>query len=192
MALSKAGVFAFEDFLLSRYHMFLSVYYHHTSVSFDHMLRRYYETAPGEFEIPSDPEAFLECDDVALHMALRASKNEWARRIVTRRGYRRVVQFTERDEGYELGTFEEALTAAGLDHFTIESRGVLSKYIDEGHSPSLYVVDHSSGRLREIAQYTPLYQRFAGAVRLSRIYVRPDQVELARPIVAKLTGETNE
>lgn len=192
MAMSKAAVFAFEDFLLSRYHMFLSVYYHHTSVSFDHMLRRYYEEVPGEFEIPSDPEAFLECDDVALHAALRASKNQWAQRIVTRRGYRRVAEFTERDEGYDLAELSQALTAAGIDHFTIESLGVLSNGFDEGHNPSLYVIDHSSGRLTEVARYTPLYQRFAGAVRLSRVYVRPDQVDVARPVVARLTGGVDE
>ena len=192
MAMSKAAVFAFEDFLLSRYHMFLSVYYHHTSVSFDYMLRRFYEEAPREFEIPADPEAFLECDDVALHSALRASKNEWAQRIVTRRGYRRVAQFTERDEGYDLAALSSALSEAEVDHFTIESRGVLSSYFDEGHSPSLFVVDHSSGRLTEVARYTPLYQRFAGAVRLSRVYVRPDQVDVARPVVARLTGGFDE
>ena len=43
LALSRAAAFAFEDFLLSRYHMFVSVYHHHTSVNFDHMLRSYYE-----------------------------------------------------------------------------------------------------------------------------------------------------
>src|SRR6185436_5245824 len=42
LALGRAAAFAFEDFLLSRYHMFVSVYYHHTSVNFDYMLRRYY------------------------------------------------------------------------------------------------------------------------------------------------------
>ncbi len=192
MALSKAAVFAFEDFLLSRYHMFLSVYYHHTSVSFDHMLRRYYVESPGEFEIPADPEAFLECDDMALHLTLRRSKNDWARRIVQRRGYRRVAQFTERDEGYDLGELSAALTSAGVEHFTIESRGVLSKYFEDGDNPSLYVVDRSSGRLMEVARYTPLYQRFAGAVRLSRIYAKPEQVDLARPIVARLTGGTRD
>ena len=192
MAMSKAAVFAFEDFLLSRYHMFLSVYYHHTSVSFDYMLRRYYQEAPGEFEIPSDPEAFLECDDVALHSALRASKSPWAQRIVTRRGYRRVVQFTERDEGYDLSELSRALTAAGVDHFTIESLGSLTNTSEGGHGPSLFVVDHSSGRLTEVARYTPLYQRFAGAVRLSRVYVRPDQVEEARPVVTRLTGGLDE
>lgn len=190
LALSKAAVFAFEDFLLSRYHMFLSVYYHHTSVSFDWMLRRYYEESPGEFEVPADPEAFLGCDDVALWWTLRRSKSEWARRIVTRRGYRRVAQFTERDTGYDLGAISKALTDAGVQHFTLESRGVLSRYTDEGETPSLYVLDSASGRLTEISRYTPLYQRFAGAVLLTRVYVRPEQLDVARPIVAKLAIET--
>jgi len=188
LALSRAAVFAFEDFLLSRYHMFLSVYYHHTSVSFDHMLRQYYEEAPGEFEIPADPDAFLTCDDVALIHTLRASKNRWAQRIVTRRGFRRMVQFTERDQGYDMAELSSALTQAGLEHYSVESRGVLSKYFDEGSSPSLFVLDKSSGRLTEVSAYTPLYQRFSGAVRLSRLYVRPDQVAAAQPLISKLTG----
>ena len=188
LALGRAAVFAFEDFLLSRYHMFLSVYYHHTSVSFDHMLRRYYQEAPGEFEVPAEPEAFVECDDLTLHLALRRSANPWARRIVTRRGYTRVAEFTERDAGYDLPSLGAALTAGGFEHFTVESRQVLSRYVEAGESPSLYVVDPSSGRLTEVASYTPLYQRFSGAVRLSRVYVRPDQAEAARPLVARLTG----
>jgi len=187
LALSKAAVFAFEDFLLSRYHMFLSVYFHHTSVSFDWMLRRYYEEAPGEFEIPSDPEAFLECDDMALHLTLRRSKNRWAQRIAQRRGFKRVAQFTERDDAYDVGELSKALDAANVEHFTLESRGVLSKYFDEGESPSLFVVDRSNGRLTEIAKYTPLYQRF-GSVLLSRVYVRPDQSEQGRAVVHRLTG----
>lgn len=188
LALSKAAVFAFEDFLLSRYHMFLSVYYHHTSVSFDWMLKRFYEEASSEFEIPADPEAFLWCDDVSLWTALRRSKNAWAQRIVARRGFRRVAQFTERDTDYDVGDISKALADAGVEHFTLESRGVLSRYTDEGESPSLYVLDSASGRLTEVSAYTPLYQRFAGAVRLSRVFVRPDQLEVARPLVAKLTG----
>jgi HD superfamily phosphohydrolase len=186
LGLSKAAVFAFEDFLLSRYHMFLSVYFHHTSVSFDWMLKRYYEAAPGEFEIPADPEAFLDCDDMALHLTLRRSKNEWAQRIAQRRGYKRVAQFTERDEAYDLAALSQALDGASIAHFTLESRGVLSKYFDEGESPSLFVLDRSTGRLTEISAYTPLYQRFAGAVRLSRVYVRPDQAREGAEVVSRL------
>lgn len=192
LALSKAAIFAFEDFLLSRYHMFLSVYLHHTSVSFDWMLKHYYAEAPGEFEIPSDPDAFIDCDDMALHLTLRRSKNRWAQRIAQRRGFKRVAQFTERDEGYDLAAIGGALDAAGVEHFTIESRGVLSKYFDEGEVPSLFVEDRSNGRLTPVAKYTPLYQRFAGAVHLSRIFVRPDQSRAGREVVERLTGVRDE
>lgn len=188
LALSKAAAFAFEDFLLSRYHMFLSVYYHHTSVSFDHMLKRWYAEARGEFEIPAEPDAFVLCDDVALWTALRKSKNRWAERLVERRGFKRVAEFTERDTGYDLPALHAALDTAGIEHFSAESRGVLSRYFEAGARPPLYIVDVPSGRLTEVQSYTPLYQRYAGAVRLSRVYVRPDQAELARGIVGRLTG----
>src|SRR6266851_425798 len=188
LALSRAAVFAFEDFLLSRYHMFVSVYYHQTTVSFDYMLRRYYEETTGEFEIPSDPERFLTCDDVALQYALRHSQKPWAKRIVTRQGYKLLAQFTERDEGYDLVALERALREAGLQHFSVQSLGVLSKYFDSGASPGLFVLDLSSGRLTEISKYTPLYQRYSAAVQLSRIYVRPDQIDAARAILGNLTG----
>jgi uncharacterized protein len=190
LALSRAAAFAFEDFLLSRYHMFLSVYYHHTTINFDHMLRRYYEEAQGEFEIPADPEAFLLCDDVALLHALRNSKNRWAQRITTRAPFKKLVEFTERDVGYDLAQMEGALKDASIEHFAVESRGVLSRYFDEGASPPLYILDVSTGRLTEVQRYTTLYQRFSGAVRLSRLYVRPDQVDAARQVLRRtIRGE---
>jgi uncharacterized protein len=189
LALSRAAAFAFEDFLLSRYHMFVSVYYHHTSVNFDYMLRRYYEEAPGEFEIPADPEAFLLCDDTALWYTLKRSKNRWAERISRRQGFKLLAQFTERDEGYDLDVLRSALVAARLEHYVVESKGVLSKYFDDGAGPSLFIVDVSTGRLTEVARYTPLYQRYSGSVRLTRVYARPDQIEAARSLMRRLLGQ---
>ena len=48
---------------------------------------------------------------------------------------------------------------------------------------SLFIIDPTSGRLTEIARYTPLYQRYSADVRLSRIYVRPDQAEAAQKVL---------
>jgi hypothetical protein len=62
----------------------------------------------------------------------------------------------------------------------VESRGVLSRYFEKGGHPSLFIVDVSSGRLTEVSSYTPLYQRYSSAVRLSRVYVRPDQLTVAK------------
>ncbi|HYV44141.1 MAG TPA: HD domain-containing protein [Myxococcaceae bacterium] len=188
LALARQAAFAFEDFLLSRYHMFLSVYYHHTTVNFDHMLRRWYEEAAGEFEVPTALEQFLECDDGALWQALRRSSNGWARRIVARRPYKLLAQFTERDEGYDLQALTGALALANVEHFAVESEGVLSKYFQDGGGPSLFIRDTSTGRLTEVARYTPLYQRYSSAVRLSRIYVLPEQIAPARGVLERVAG----
>jgi hypothetical protein len=192
LALSRAAAFAFEDFLLSRYHMFVSVYLHHTSVNFDYMLRRYYEESPGEFEIPADPEDFLLCDDAALWYTLRRSKNRWAERISRREGFKLLAQFTERDTGYDLDVLRSALVSHHFEHYVVESQNVLSKYASGtgGKGPSLFIIDASTGRLTEVARYTSLYQRYSGAVRLSRLYVRPDQAEKAHELMGRLLGQT--
>lgn len=188
LALSRSAAFAFEDFLLSRHHMFLSVYLHHTAVSFDWMLEAYYREAPGEFEIPADPAGFLRTDDVALLWALRRSSNRWAQRIVRRQGFKLLAQFTERDEGYDLAALSAALTEAGVEHFTVEKRETLSRYFEEGEGPSLYVLDESSGRLTPVARYTPLYQRYASPVLLSRAYVLPESLDRARQALSGVTA----
>ena len=47
---------AFEDFLISRYHVFVSVDYHYIPVGFDTMLLRFFQEAPGEFVLATDME----------------------------------------------------------------------------------------------------------------------------------------
>ena len=67
-----------------------------------------------------------------------------------------------------------------------------SKYFDAGETPSLFVLDRSTGRLTPGSSYTPLYQQFRGAVRLSRVYVRPDQLAAGRGVVLAETGGLGE
>src|SRR5207237_792623 len=103
LALQHRAVFAFEDFLLSRYHMFLSVYFHYTSVGYEVLLQRYCDTSGGEYRLPADVDEYLQHDDVALTAALRASQNPWAKRIVRRQGYRLLVEIGPFLEGPEGG-----------------------------------------------------------------------------------------
>jgi HD superfamily phosphohydrolase len=192
LGLGRAAIFGFEDFLLSRFHMFLSVYYHHTAVNFDEMLRRCLAEDPS-FEIPADPERFLGCDDVALTFALRHSKNRWAQRIVARRGYKLVAQATEVDRDYDIPGLSRALDEAEVEHFTCESLSVLSRYFGSGQKgPPLYVYDPHAETVTPIERHTPLYQRYAGAVRLSRIYCLPEQADRARELVARSVRESQE
>ena len=176
LALQQRAVFAFEDFLLSRYHMFLSVYFHYASVGYEQLLQRYYDTSGGEYSLPSDPDEYLQHDDVTLTSALRASKNPWATRIVKRQGFRMLIDGGNPDE---LKENERALADAGIDSFTTVSRGVLSHY---GKEVTLWVKTQR-GEV-PIGEYTPLYERYAEAATIARLYVEPERADEARRLLS--------
>ena len=173
LALQHRAVFAFEDFLLSRYHMFLSVYFHYASVGYEVLLQRYCETNSGEYALPADPDQYLAHDDITLLAALRRSDNPWARRIVQRQGYRLLAE-----NAPELKSLQARLREAGIDAFATESRGVLSRY---GKEATLWVKT-PQGEV-PIGEYTPLYQRYSEAVTLARLYVEPEREDEARRIL---------
>src|SRR5205823_4284482 len=181
LGLAHRAVFAFEDFLLSRYHMFLSVYFHYASVGYEVLLQRYCDTSGGEYQLPADVDQYLEHDDVTLLAALRASKNAWARRIVRRNGYRLLVEVGPSLDAGATAQLEEQrarLEEAGIDSFTTLSRGILSTY---GREATLYV--RSPRGEVPIAEYTPLYERYAEAAMLARLYVPPERFDEARRVL---------
>jgi HD superfamily phosphohydrolase len=182
LGLQHRAVFAFEDFLLSRYHMFLSVYFHYTSVGYEVLLQRYCDTSSGEYALPADPDEYIQHDDIALIAALRASKNPWARRVVRRQGFRLLIEhgpFLGGAAPEELEQREKALREAGIDAFTTVSRGVLSHY---GKEATLWV--RSPRGDVPIGEYTPLYERYAEAATLARLYVEPERADEARRLLA--------
>ncbi len=176
LGLQHRAVFAFEDFLLSRYHMFLSVYFHSTSVGYEVLLQRWCES--GEYALPADADEYLLHDDVALVSALRASANPWARRIVRRQGYRVLMENAPGEGAQPLRGMQEQLEAAGVDAFVTVSRGVLSHY---GKEATLWVKS-PRGEV-PIGEYTPLYERYAEALTLARLYVEPERWDEARRLL---------
>lgn len=185
MALSHGAVFAFEDFLLSRYHMFVSVYYHYIPVGFDTMLVRFYREAPEDFLLPTDAEAYVATDEVALWSALRRSKNRWAQWIAARRSFRRLLEINADAGGLDLDAIDAALDEAGVEHFVSNDRGVLSKYYGGGPvDRPIYVVNRALRQVHRIDEYSRIYERYAAPAQLIRVYCRPDQQDLGRQVVS--------
>jgi hypothetical protein len=185
LGLSSRAIFGFEDFLLSRYHMFVSVYYHYKSICYEQMLGRYYRDSPGEYEIPADPEAFLAHDDVHLWGVLRRSRSEWAQRIVRRQPYRLLVEVNPMDRGLDRQRLRAELVQAGIPHFEAESKGELSKYFGGERRPTPIYVVPSVGPHRRIDEYTPLFKRYAEKLLLYRVYCSPDRYDEARLLLAR-------
>ncbi len=184
MALQHKGVWAFENFLLSRYHMFLAVYYHHTSVCFEHLLGEFY--ASGEYKLPADSEGYLQTDDVHLMGVLRGSQNPWAKLVVRRRPFRLLVETHDFGDSPQDAALDNKLRAAGVDFFREQSKGMLSKYFRKRDKTfPLLVIEPEIGRVSRIEDYTPLYRRFDETVALSRVYCRPEQLDRARALLPK-------
>ena len=123
LALSNRAIFAFEDFLLSRYHMFVSVYYHHTAVGLDTMLARYLDQCPGEISFPTAADEYVMFDDVALWHQLRRSRNDWARRISRRQLYRRVIELNPDPGTADIFALQRVLEECEIDCFVSQGRG---------------------------------------------------------------------
>ncbi|HHO49842.1 MAG TPA: HD domain-containing protein, partial [Deltaproteobacteria bacterium] len=77
LALQDRALYTFEHFLLARHHMFLTVYFHHKSVVYEELLRRYIGRPGCPWQLPSDLDAYLQTDDIALLAHLRTSDDPW-------------------------------------------------------------------------------------------------------------------
>jgi HD superfamily phosphohydrolase len=191
--------FAFEDYLLSRYHMFMSVYFHHIPISYEVMLGKLHEESSSELAIPADVDGYLAFDDVTLWTKLREAKSEWARRIVERRAYRMLVESREirapegagGSTGPDTDAIADALRARKVRFEEHTVKAQLSKYFSIGGSrppmetPPLYIVDETTSF--PVEEQIPLYRRYSGAIHLKRIYVEPSQLEVARAIRQELS-----
>jgi HD superfamily phosphohydrolase len=186
LGMDRRAVMAFEDFLLSRYHMFLSVYYHSTSINFERMLANYFATSGEEYRLAADPERYVLADDVDLIGALRRSRNPWARRVVERRGYSLLIELTPAEKTVDLAPVLEALTREQIEHFQTESLGVLSKYFQSPEDRPPILVHTTLGEWARIEEYTSLFSRYREAARIVRIYVAPEQRDRARAIAGPL------
>lgn len=195
LGIRSRAIFSFEDFLLSRYHMFATVYLHYTPVIFEKMLARYFETTSErvrEFDLPADIERYTQLDDMDLWAALRKSKNPWARRIVERRPF---VLLDEKNEAHQLvGTsishdeLVERLKGAGVELISTRSRSVLSKYFGQGSKRPIYVVPGNGAHV-PLEQYTALYSRYQKPALLERVFVAPEQRTEARAILDGLVRD---
>jgi HD superfamily phosphohydrolase len=191
LALDHRAIYAFDDFMIARYHMFVMVYFHHKSVVYEEMLKRHFTGPACTYRFPSDVARYLHMDDVHLHGWLRASDDPWAKRVVERRPYRRALELHgSADEVRVVDDVLARLDAAGIDRIVAGSTGKLSRYNVMGQkregAPSIYVIDRAPGvtaRAKQLQDATRVFERYQDERHIARVYVPEDHVEEAQAIV---------
>ncbi len=195
MALDSRALYAFEDFLVSRHHMFLQVYFHHKSVVYEEMLRRFVQSTEHGWVLPADLETYLYEDDIALLHRLRSSSDPWARRIVEQREFRRVIERHGPTTQVRVDRELAMLEAAGIESIVSASTGRLSRYAlgpPSQRAGQLYVKERLPGqraqRVRTLSRASTIFERYADAHSIARIYVAPEQRQAAWDVLGIREG----
>jgi HD superfamily phosphohydrolase len=189
LALEGRAVYAFDHFLLARHHMFLMVYFHHKSVIYEELLRRFVESEA--WVLPADLDEYLQTDDVTVLARLRASNDPWARRIVEQRPYKRVVERHGTAREADVSAITSRIEAAGIDAVAAASTGRLSRYHRVGakrrSAAAIYVLERTPGmpveRVRSLTEASQVFERYADERVISRVYVPREDLDRAQALL---------
>ncbi|MDA9792972.1 hypothetical protein N9B72_00160, partial [Bacteriovoracaceae bacterium] len=195
LGISERAVSTFDDFLLSRFHMFLMVYFHYRAVCLEQMLLKYFQTADGEYEIPADIEQYQEHDDHHLSKILRNSKNKWAKKIVKNQIPKKIFEsFSSQDEE-RLSKLESFLVKNNIEYIKCSSQGRLSKYYtsDEEEEKKYTIKVSKKNTLNpdnkvfiNIQDATDLFTRYSTSHAVVRIHC--DWEEVGKSLKEKITA----
>jgi HD superfamily phosphohydrolase len=178
LGITERAVVTFDDFLLSRYHMFVMVYFHYRAVCLEQLLYKYFETSPNEYTIPADIEKYIEHDDHYLMKILRNSKNRYAQDIVKNKIPDKIYESFNLDQLDHLNDIQDFLNKNQVEYIRCSSRGRLSKYYESNSNEvkgfpmkvirKLY--NSSSDSSMQINQATKLFEKFAKSHEIDRLH----------------------
>jgi HD superfamily phosphohydrolase len=184
MGIDRRGVVALESFVLARYMMFASVYFHHTTRMFERILQRVLA------ELWPDPAAlapideFLRWDDFRVLNDLREAPTEAARALRERiRLYAVVAEFNAE---HDLRIYEECV-AALRDRF-----GTAAVWSDEqsqlihrlpmqaDHESRTVWVGTASGAIVDARESSDLIAKISGKAYWRKLFVERGKADVAQ------------
>lgn len=177
LGISERAVVTFDDFLLSRYHMFIMVYFHYRSVCLEQLLYKFFETS-DEYRIPADIELYIEHDDHYLMKVMRKSENRYAQAVVKNQIPKKIFESFNKEQEKKLEQIQAYLESEKIEFIRGSSLGRLSKYYSEGPaSSSKYpmkvvrkVLGSDQPLYSNINEATDLFQKFSKSHAVNRLH----------------------
>jgi HD superfamily phosphohydrolase len=178
LGISERAISTFDDFLLSRFHMFMMVYFHYRAVCLEQMLLRYFQSGWNEYNIPADIEAYLEHDDPYLYKVLKSSKNEWAKRIVRNDIPKKILETFGTVHMDKMAALEKFFQSENIDYIKCSSSGRLSKYYSASSPQQTYpmkvmresALSRDYKTIKNIQEATDLFQKYSESHAVNRIH----------------------
>jgi HD superfamily phosphohydrolase len=177
LGITERAVVTFDDFLLSRYHMFVMVYFHYRAVCLEQLLYKYFDSSPDEYKIPANIEEYIEHDDHHLMKIMRNSKNRYAGEIVQNKIPAKVYESFNDPQLENLALIQQFFKDESIEYIRCSSKGRLSKYYEEDKPAnpfSMRVVRKYFGTDKKtysnIDEATELFQKFSKSHAINRLH----------------------
>jgi HD superfamily phosphohydrolase len=174
------GVVALESFVLARYWMFATIYFHHTTRAFERVLREGLEELWPDPRALDPVEEFLAWDDFRVVDAMRTSDSEAAHGLRERvTVYGLAAEFNAERDLVTYEACERELRAAYGDAVWSDSQEQLLHRLPlggEDNAPTVRV--RVSGRLVDARRASDLIGKLSGKAYWRKLFVRRDRVPL--------------
>lgn len=191
LGISERAIVTFDDFLLSRFHMFLMVYFHYKSVCLEQLLLKYFEKTKDEYIIPGDVEKYIEHDDYYLIKILKASKSPYAASIIKNEIPDKIYESFNDLQLKELSIIKKKLKEENVEFIHSSSTGRLSKYYrdikvdsDKQYSIKVFRNGMQKNMFFDIDDATDLFQKFSKAHAVNRLHC--DTKNLSKNLIKEL------
>lgn len=189
LALARKALYTFDDFLISRHHMYLMVYFHHKCIIYDEMLMRYLQSDDCKYKIPADIDEYLKFTDHQFYEFILNSENPWALRIANRNPFKMLYELHESHENKRTKEIKKLLDDNKIEYVHSSSKARLSKYHPslsiEEKGRQIYVVDkfNPSQKPYPIEESTDIFQQYEKTRRIDRLYVPPEDLARAQALL---------
>jgi HD superfamily phosphohydrolase len=193
LAINRRALYTFDDFLISRHHIHLMVYFHHKAIVFEEMLNRYLDSADADFRLPADINEYTLYNDFKLYEHLAQSKNEWAHRLAFKQPYKMISEVHSSGQDNKAQQIHDLLTKEGFNVIWASSKARLSKYhqaIQDTLSYPIFVIDSYNPKEKPmpIQETTEIFQKYESARVIERLYVAPERFEDGRRLIRDSMG----
>ncbi len=174
------GVVALESFVLARYWMFATIYFHHTTRAFERVLREGLREIWPDPHALDDVEAFLAWDDFRVVDALRTSDSDAAHGLRERvTVYGLAAEFNAERDLVTFEACERELRAHYGDAVWSDSQEQLLHRLPLGGDEGKPTVRVRLGeRLVDARRASDLIDRLSGKAHWRKLFVRKDQAPL--------------
>jgi len=181
LGVDARGVVALESFVLARYMMFSTVYFHHTTRQFERILQRALAEIWPDPQALAPIEAFLEWDDFRVIEALRTSDTPSARAIRNRTPlYALVAAFNaERDLAAFDATYRALVERYGDAAWADEQEQLMHRLpLGAGDAkPTVHVRTHLG--TVDAREASDLIRRLTGKSHWRKLFVERARVDVA-------------